>query len=140
MNYSSKCVELVKKYESCSLTAYKDITGYSIGYGHFGVNEGETITGEMAEQYLLQDLSEASIAVNSMVTRVLTQGQFDALTDFVYNLGATVFHHSMLLHFVNTCNDDMVEKDLCLFTFAGGKNLKILQDRREDEIQLYREV
>lgn len=37
-------LSLLKSFEGCSLSAYYDVKGYSIGYGHFGAKKGETIT------------------------------------------------------------------------------------------------
>ena len=74
------------------MTAYPDPgTGnlpFTIGHGHtLGVREGMTITQEQAEELLLEDLRNAADVVNKWVTVPLTQGQFDALTDFVFNVG-----------------------------------------------------
>lgn len=138
MNFSPNCVELVKKYEGCSLTAYKDVDGYSIGYGHFGATEGQTITQEEAEALLAQDISVAAEAVNRYVTRQLTQGQFDALCDFVFNLGAGTFHKSKLLYYVNTGADAWVRDNLLMYVYSSGKIVQGLVNRRTDEATMYK--
>ena len=74
------------------MTAYPDPgTGnlpFTIGYGHtLGVREGMTISQEQADELLLEDLQNAADVVNKWVTVHLNQGQFDALTDFVFNVG-----------------------------------------------------
>lgn len=138
MNYSSACVELVKKYEGCSLTSYADAGGYSIGYGHFGVAAGQTITQAEADAILLEDLNQVADKVNMYVTRALTQGQFDALCDFVFNLGSGVFHKSKLLYYVNTGADAWVESNLMMYVYSSGKIMQGLVNRRTDEATMYK--
>jgi lysozyme len=138
MNYSTACVELVKRYEGCSLTAYADASGYSIGYGHFGATEGQEITQEDADAFLIQDLNKAAEVVNKYVTRALTQGQFDALCDFVFNLGASAFHKSKLLYYVNTGADAWAKDNLLMYVYSSGKIVQGLVNRRTDEALLYK--
>jgi lysozyme len=137
MNYSAKLVALVKKHESCSLTAYPDADGFSIGYGHYGATEGETITQDVADSLLEIDLAFAANAVNKYITRSLTQGQFDALCDFVYNLGAATFHRSKLLYYVNQSMDSWAESNIMLYVYSGGKILNELVERRTEEKEMY---
>jgi lysozyme len=140
MEYSSACVALVKKYEGLSLTAYQDADGYSIGYGHFGASEGQTITEEEAEQLLISDLNKVAERVNSFVVRALTQGQFDSLCDFVFNLGAGVFHRSKLLYYVNQGMDTWAVDNLLLYVYAGGKIQQSLLNRRNEEVAMYKGI
>src|ERR1035437_3806931 len=91
MNYSKVGLEqLTEPFEGCKLTAYQDSKGvWTIGYGHTsGVTPGDTCSQEKAESWLLSDVAWAEAAVNRYVTVSLTQGEFDALTDFTFNLGA----------------------------------------------------
>jgi GH24 family phage-related lysozyme (muramidase) len=48
MKTSQRGINLLKEFEGCVLTAYWDYKGYSIGYGHLGAKEGQTITKEEA--------------------------------------------------------------------------------------------
>ena len=137
MNYSPYLVEAVKRFEGCSLMAYPDATGWSIGYGHFGATEGQTITQELADSYLQLDLQAAEQAVNSLVTRTLSQRQFDALCDFVFNLGMYTFMHSRLLYFVNQNEDSAVDHDFIHFVYSGGKVSAALVERRTWEADMY---
>ena len=55
---SDKCKRQIMLRESCSLTVYKDNTGYSIGYGH-RLKKGENykkISKKKAEQLFLEDI------------------------------------------------------------------------------------
>ncbi len=92
MTYGPDCIALTKESEGCKLNAYPDpATGgkpWTIGWGHtFGVRAGMAIYQDQADAWLLQDLDSAAAIVNQWVKEPLTQGQFDALTDFVFNVG-----------------------------------------------------
>ncbi len=96
MNYSKTGLALTEQFEGLRLTAYQDQVGrWTIGYGHTaGVQQGDTCTQAQAEAWLASDVSWAVQTVNLYVTIALTQGEFDALTDWVYNLGSGSFQHS----------------------------------------------
>src|ERR1035437_1250935 len=90
--YSTKCSDLVKVSEGLRLKVYLDTAGNpTIAYGH-KLRAGESFSNGIdvptACVLLSQDLSTAAAAVERRVKVPLTQGQFDALTDFVFNLGA----------------------------------------------------
>jgi GH24 family phage-related lysozyme (muramidase) len=55
---SKQGIELIKKFEGCRLTSYRlpSEAKYTIGYGHYGVEKGATITELEAEKYLLRIL------------------------------------------------------------------------------------
>lgn len=101
MEASSACLNLIRVSEGLSLTPYQDAASYwTVGYGH-KMNELDPVMGityQDAERLLLEDVVKAEKAVNELTFEVsLTQGQFDALVDFVYNLGATALAESTLL-------------------------------------------
>src|SRR5271165_5063255 len=100
MTYSEAGLELTKRFEGLRLKAYQDDGGvWTIGYGHTGkdVKPRMTITEAKADDLLRSDVHTAVDAVSRLVTVPLTQGQFDALVDFVFNLGPTKFAGSTLL-------------------------------------------
>lgn len=99
---------IVKVSEGLEIEAYPDpgnrVTGepWTIGYGHTrGVRRGDTCTEAQATEWLRADLHDAEAAVRHLVDVPLTQGQFDALASFVFNVGATAFHNSTLLRLLN---------------------------------------
>lgn len=100
---SALCIAWIKHSEGCKLTAYWDVDGWSIGYGYHGsdVTQGMTWTQEDADGQLMSKVFAAGVAVNDLVKVELTQGQFDALTDFVYNEGSGNLQSSSLLRKVN---------------------------------------
>lgn len=92
--------------EGCILTAYEDPKGsgeYSIGRGHHGVVAGMVWTQEHADAQFDADLTHVcSILNNRSVVKVdLTQGQFDALADWLYNIKRSEFYSSTLLKLLN---------------------------------------
>jgi len=104
---SSDCFELVKFFEGCKLTAYKDSAGiWTIGIGSattggFPVKPGMTIDMATAEKWFLQELSKVEAQIKAEVKVQLKQSQFDALCSFVYNLGIGSLKASTLLKLLN---------------------------------------
>jgi lysozyme len=137
VNVSPKLVAFVQKMEGCKLSAYKDAEGWSIGYGHFGVKEGDTCTQEQADEWLQEDLDRVAVAVNRAVTRGLSQGQFDALCDFAYNVGVTALDQSKMLHYVNNYQDAWAVDHLMLYVYSQGKVVEALVERRSAERDMY---
>ena len=89
MKISETGLKLIKQFEGCHLTAYKDPVGIpTIGYGHTkGVKLGQKITQAQADEFLKQDVSSAEKAVSKYKYNY-NQNQFDALVSFTYNCGA----------------------------------------------------
>lgn len=103
MKPSPGCRALVCGSEQRYLKAYLCPAGVpTIGWGHTkGVKLGDTCSIQQADVWLSQDLEEAAAAVAALVKVPLTQGQFDALTDFVFNMGAGRLKTSTLLQLLN---------------------------------------
>lgn len=90
MKISEVGLELIKKFEGCKLTAYKDSAGvWTIGYGHTsGVVSGQTITQAQADAFLATDCGTAEAAVNKYMDKYsFNQNQYDALVSFAFNIG-----------------------------------------------------
>lgn len=107
---SNDGIDLVKTFEGLhkvqpdgTISAYLCPAGkWTIGYGSCkGVRSGMKITIEEAELRLREDLRTAEADVKRYVTVPLTQGQYDALVSFVFNLGAGNFRSSTLLKKLN---------------------------------------
>jgi hypothetical protein len=94
------------------------------------------------ERWLSGDLQIAEAAVKNYVQVELSQNQFDALTDFVYNLGAGNFHTSTLLRKLNAGDYVGAAAEFVRWNKAkvAGKltPLKGLTTRREWEAKLFR--
>jgi lysozyme len=140
-SYSEKGLALTQQFEGLRLTAYQDSVGvWTIGYGHTGadVHSGLTITQEQASAFLLQDVASAVATVNRLVTVALTQNQFDALVDFVFNAGSGSFAGSTLLRELNASKIEAAAAQFSRWVYAGGKELPGLVKRRNAEADLFR--
>lgn len=139
--YSKNGAHLTESFEGLKLTAYPDPgTGgapWTIGYGHTGpeVHPGLTITQEQAEELLMQDVKKAAAAVNAKVTGDITQEEFDALVDFVFNVGAGNFAASTLLKKVNAGDIHGAAAEFEKWDMAGGKHMAGLLRRRNAEAE-----
>jgi len=113
-------------------TAYPDTGGvWTIGYGHtHGVIEGMTCTLEQAEAWLKADIQAAVDAVNRLVQISLKQSEFDALVDFVFNLGAGAFARSTMLKDINAGNLAAAAAQFPLWDHDAGRVLAGLLHRR----------
>lgn len=92
MKASSNCFDVLKHYEQCRLKAYPDPrTGgvpWACGYGETsGVTPSTVWTQQEADSRLIASVALREADVNNAVTVVLTQGQFDAFVDALYNIG-----------------------------------------------------
>ena len=96
MTPSPRAVALIKEFEGCRLTAYRDVRGvWTIGWGHTGgVQPDQCIDQATADDFLAMDLENASKPLAALGD--LTQMEFDALTVFVYNVGVEAFATSTL--------------------------------------------
>lgn len=139
MLISNNGINLIKKFEGLELKAYKDSVGIlTIGYGHtHGVKAGDVITGQQADTFLREDAQVAELAVNTNVKVKLTQGQFDALVSFIFNLGAGNFVKSTLLKKLNAGDYAGAADEFGKWVNAGGKPLPGLVKRRAAEKEMF---
>lgn len=134
-------IELIKQFEGCKLKAYKPVSTekyYTIGYGHYGVEEGLEITQEQAEKLLIEDITKIEKEV-SKILPPLTPKQWDAVISFCYNLGVYAFKNSTLYKKIkNNPNDEVsIREQWMRWIYAGGKKLLGLVKRRKAECDLY---
>ncbi|SEQ70473.1 Phage-related lysozyme (muramidase), GH24 family [Faunimonas pinastri] len=148
MKASRALFALEREEEALRLRAYPDpATGgapWTIGYGHtHDVHPGMTITEAQAEAFLAADVAEAEAIVNRSVHVPLTQGQFDALVDFVFNIGpggkwaGDGFTTSTLLARLNAGDYASGPHQLSLWNHAAGRELAGLTKRRAREAALW---
>lgn len=142
MKISDKGLALIKSYEGCELEAYPDPgTGgepWTIGVGHTGgVLPGQRITAEEAEQLLESDVEKFERCVEEMLEVDVTQGQFDALVCFAFNVGCKALRGSTLLKLVNAEEFDAAAKQFGRWTKAGGATMAGLVRRRAAEATLF---
>jgi lysozyme len=140
-SYGKNGLALTESCEGCKLTAYQDSVGvWTIGYGHTGpdVHKGLRITQNQATALLLKDVQSAADCVNKLVTVQLTQDEFDALVDFVFNVGSGNFANSTLLKLLNAGDFNGAVNEFQKWDKAGGVVLPGLLKRRLAEANLFR--
>lgn len=135
LKYSLAGAALTKRFESCRLTAYQDQVGvWTIGWGHtFNVHQGMMCSQEQADAWLVEDYTASEDDVNTHVTVPLTQGQFDALVDFAFNLGRGALNNSTLLKDLNAGDYHAAAEEFEKWDHAGGKVVAGLLRRRLEE-------
>ncbi|MCS2160353.1 lysozyme [Scandinavium sp. H11S7] len=137
-----KGVQLICQFEGLRLERYRDAVGlWTIGYGHLILKEEisklvKITTGE-AKQLLRKDLKRTEEGVKKMLSRCVTQSQFDALVSFSFNLGVGNLKKSTLLKKVNAGDIKAAALQFQKWNKAGGKVLSGLTRRREAEMKLF---
>lgn len=125
--------------EGLRLEAYEDAAGVpTIGYGHTkDVRMGDRISEYWAKELLRDDIDEAEQQVKELgVAR--TEGQLDALTSFVFNLGIGRLKESTLLRVIREGGSkQQIRKEFKRWVYAGGKKLPGLVTRREWEAKRF---
>ncbi|MGO9339931.1 MAG: lysozyme [Terracidiphilus sp.] len=141
MQLSAAGMDLIKRSEGFRSRTYQDVAGIpTIGYGHrLLAHESfpDGITEEQATAMLDQDARQAGQAVERLVKVELTQGQFDALTDFCFNLGAGRLASSTLLKTLNGGHYEAAREQLQRWDHAGIELNAGLKSRREAEFRLW---
>jgi lysozyme len=138
MTYSKTGLELTESFEGCKLVAYADPLAKgkpTVGYGHTGpdVVVGETWTQEQCEEALASDISWAANVVNTLVKISITQSEFDALSDFIFNVGSGNFASSTMLKLLNDNEIAAAAAQFDLWDHASGKVVAGVLRRREAE-------
>lgn len=145
---SQRGIDLIHSFESLRLDAYPDPgpTGLpvTIGWGSTRDESGQKIrlgdrwTKQRADARFAADLSSFEKAVSDAVgNSPTTQGQFDALVSFAYNLGAANLSGSTLLKKHREGDYAGARAEFARWNRAGGKVLAGLTRRRQAEADLY---
>jgi len=130
----------LKGFEGLVLKAYEDVAGtWTAGYGHTGadVTPGMTITQAQADAWLARDVARFEAAVRRLCP-VTTQGQFDALVCFAFNLGETALEKSTLRRLHNEGAYEAAAGEFAKWVHAGGRVYPGLVRRRAAEAAMYR--
>jgi len=141
MQFSAAGLELLKRSEGFRSRVYLDVAGFpTIGYGHRLLHPESFSNGideAQAADILLSDVREAEQAVLRLVKVPLTQGQFDALVDFSFNLGEGKLAATTLLKDLNAGRYDAAQDQLLRWDHAGAQENAGLKARREAEAELW---
>lgn len=144
MEISNNALNLIAKWEGFRAEAYIGSDNvWTIGYGTTKwpngklVEKGQSITKEDAWELLRKQAQEHASTIEYYVNVPLNQNQYDALASFQYNLGRYILRNSTLLTYLNNRQWEQVGKEMLLYSYAGGKKLQGLVNRRLDEIALF---
>tara|TARA_R110000803_G_scaffold6755_1_gene21760 strand:+ start:300 stop:746 length:447 start_codon:yes stop_codon:yes gene_type:complete len=138
-------IELIKRFEGFSSTPYlcpADVP--TIGYGNTRRIDGsrvamddEPISEEDGEALLAHELLSFESSVGKLITAELTQGMFDALVSFCYNLGSGNLQSSTLRMKLNRGHYEGAADEFPKWRKAGGRVLQGLVRRRASERELF---
>jgi len=142
-------IMLTKRFEQFRSGLYNDAAHFcTIAYGHlierFPCNGSEStefisgVTEERGSELLSADMTIAQRAVmRALPNSALTDQQFAALCDFVFNVGGDKFAGSTLHLVVERGEFSRVAPELRRWVLAGGQYQRGLEKRREAEIALF---
>jgi lysozyme len=145
MKVSQVGIKLIQTFESCRLQAYQDSKAiWTIGWGNtqyengIRVKKGDVLTQQRADELFATILISFEYGVNKRVGASVTQGMFDALVSFSYNLGLGNLDKSTLLKKVNANPlDATIRTEFMKWVNKGSSFEKGLTRRRKAEADLY---
>lgn len=140
---SNNGLAFVTKHEGEVDHTYVDGAGNcTVGVGHL-INYGackssKTISHDQAMNLLHSDAQVAVSAIKKYVTVDLNQNQFDALVDFVFNVGSGNFASSTLLRLLNDKNYTGAANQFGVWIYDSNHVAEPgLKTRRADERSLF---
>lgn len=145
MSVNKATLDLIKQFEGCKLTAYKDIVGiWTIGYGTtaaagLGIEpaKGMIITQERAEDLLRQGIDKFAAKVDELITAKVNQNERGAVICLAYNIGCGALSKSTVLRELNAGNKDRAAAAFKMWNKAGGEIVQGLVNRRNAEVTLF---
>lgn len=156
MKVSNKALEVIRHHEGVRTKPYQcPALLWTIGVGHvidpnharvplaerkaLPIPDGwnRTITMGEVDDILKRDLANFERGVERYCPVPLTQGQFDALVSFSFNVGLGTLQRSTLRQKVLRGEMEAAAEELLKYTIGGGKVLKGLVNRRNDERAMF---
>lgn len=142
-NISDNGLHFTAAFEQFRGTAYRATPAekyLTIGYGSYGphVKEGQKITEGQALILLNRDVAAAVKAVDAVAHPSLTQAQFDAVVDLVFNAGAGVIASTTGTGKALRAGDvQTLRAKLALFINQNGKPVLGLRRRVAGRLALF---
>lgn len=150
MKVSEYAEAVMKEHEGLRLKAYRCPSGVlTIGYGHTrNVKTGQVINKDTAERFFVEDVE----AVERLIDREpfakdLSQGQYDALVSFLFNVKYSSYQTSTLRRkIINNVNDVTIPDEFRRWVYGTDpvtkKKIKLpgLVKRREWEASMYEDL
>jgi lysozyme len=153
---SEKALKMIRHHEGVRQRPYRcPAKLWTIGVGHvlyprqgalkiderdvypLEERDNRTFSMEEVDEILRDDLNRFERGVERFCPVKLTQGQFDALVSFAFNVGLGTLQRSTLRQKVIRNDMEGAAEEFLKYTLAGGKVLKGLVTRRNDERALF---
>ena len=125
-------------WEAFRSEPYRDIGGvWTDGFGNTNnVNPSKSVSVPQALNQLLINVRSAEGAVNTCITKPMTQGEYDAFVKFTFNVGNRAFCNSTLVRKFNTGDNVGACNELTRWVYVKGVKVNGLVNRRESEKKL----
>ena len=156
MNVSFKAVDMIKHHEGVRFKPYQcPAKLWTIGVGHvlypnqgkmpidqrgsfpLAQEDNRQFSKDEVDAILRTDLQRFERGVHTYCPVPLTQGMFDGLVSFSFNVGLGTLQRSTLRQKLLRGDKEGASEELMKYCMAGGKILKGLQTRRIDEKALF---
>jgi lysozyme len=156
MKISDKCLHMIRHHEGVRVNPYRcPAKLWTIGVGHVMFPEQGKLKidqrdafvppSEAMRKYSMEevdgilrgDLDRFERGVERFCPVPLTQGMFDGLVSFSFNVGLGTLQRSTLRQKLLRGDKEGAGEELLKYCMAGGKILKGLQKRRIDERALF---
>ena len=156
MKVSQKCIEQIKKDEGVRSRPYQcPALLWTIGVGHvidpnhakvpladrkqlpIPTGWDRVLSADEIDDILRKDLARFEAGVSRLIKVELTQGQFDALVSFSFNVGLGNLQNSTLRMKVNRSDFEGAAEQFLVWTKAGGRVLPGLVKRRTHEKEMF---
>jgi lysozyme len=156
MKVSQKCINQIKQDEGVRNRPYQcPALLWTVGVGHvidpshakvpladrkqlpIPASWDRVLTSEEIDEILRKDLNRFEAGVLRLIKVKLTQGQFDALVSFSFNVGLGNLQNSTLRMKLNRGDYEGAAEQFLVWTKAGGKVLKGLVIRRTHEKEMF---
>ena len=156
MNISARCIEDIKHHEGVRQKPYRDsVYLWTVGVGHLMYDsqaklpvdqrmavqllpqDNRTFSMEEVNAILRSDLARFERGVSTFCPVPLTQGNFDGLVSFAFNVGLGTLQRSTLRQKVLRGDMEGAADEFLKYNKAGGKVLNGLVTRRNDERALF---
>ena len=125
-------------WESFRSEPYRDIGGvWTDGFGNTNnVQPSKSVSVPQALNQLLINVKSAEGAVNTCITKPMTQGEYDAFVKFTFNVGNRAFCNSTLVRKFNAGDNVGACNELNKWVYVKGQRVQGLANRREAERKL----
>ena len=156
MKVSQKCIQQIKLDEGVKNKPYQcPAILWTVGVGHvidpaharvpladrkklpIPAGWDRVLSADEIDEILRKDLNRFEQGVLRLIKVKLTQGQFDALVSFSFNVGLGNLQNSTLRMKLNRGDYEGAAEQFLVWTKAGGKVLKGLVIRRTHEKEMF---